>query len=71
MSYKFNPLTGKLDYVSSGSGGGSFSGDIHSGIDHILAVETVTIAERKQMVIFDTLTIEGNLIIDGTLVLRN
>lgn len=50
--------------------GGSTSTDHHSGWYYIPAMQTVTVAENKQMVVFGTFTYDGTVNIDGQLILE-
>ena len=59
MSFKFNPLTGKLDLVENDN----FS---HSTI--ALGV-TKTIPENQQMIVYNAVNVDGSLTIDGELVI--
>lgn len=68
MPFKFNPLTGNLDLV--GSGGSSSSTDNQSGYYEIPVSQTATIEEYKQSVTFGDLLLEGELRIDGMLVVE-
>ena len=61
MSFKFNPFTGKLDLVNS-------SEDNFSYI-YIIEANQVTIPENQQMIVYDSITVDGELIIDGDLVI--
>lgn len=45
--------------------------DFLSGVDHIESGETFTIPDKKQMVVFDGLTLDGILVIEGKLFLRD
>lgn len=58
MSFKFNPFTGTLDLVTPPN----FS------YDKILTGSTVTIPLNQQMVVSETIEIDGTLVLDGTLV---
>lgn len=68
MPFKFNPLTGNLDLV--GSGGSSSGSDNQSGFYEIVSSEIATIEQYKQMVCFGDLIIDGELRIDGMLVME-
>jgi len=54
----------------------SFVTGISGGTDHqscwfhIAALQSVTISERKQMVVFGDFLVDGDLIIDGQLILE-
>ena len=66
MSFKFNPLTGKLDLVSTTAGGGSSA----DNFSYERIVTTVTIPVNQQMAVHGDLEIDGGeLILNGTLVL--
>lgn len=46
------------------------SKDHHSGWDEILPATVVVVKERKQMVVFDELKLDGSLFVDGKLVIE-
>ena len=60
MSYKFNPFTNKLDLVSIDAANFSYN-TIASGA-------TITIPTNQQMLVYEEITIDGVLVIDGELV---
>jgi hypothetical protein len=66
-------ITHSRDGLDDGSGGSGGSGtDNQSGYETITDGTTATIEEHKQMVVFDTLILDdGELIIEGTLVIRD
>lgn len=68
MAYKFNPFTGNFDITSTSSGGSST--DHQSGWKKILEGETVTVVENKQMVVFGPFENDGDLQLDGELILE-
>ena len=59
----FNPFTGEFDFIEVN--------DHHCGYEHIVSIDTIQIDERKQMVVFDGLNLEGTLELKGTLILRD
>lgn len=59
MSFKFNPLTGSLDLVTEDN----FS------YTYIIDGATKTIPTNQQMIVYNSLTIDGTLAIDGELVI--
>lgn len=67
MSFKFNPFTGKLDLVGSGSGGGSSSPDNFS-YKVISVGETVEIPANQQMLVDGHIRVLGHLLVSGELV---
>ena len=69
MAFKFNPITGNLDLVGGSSSSGS-SSDNHSGYYEIISSNVVEITLYKQSVSFGTLTLEGELQIDGQLIVE-
>lgn len=62
MSFKFNPLTGKLDLVGSGSGADNFSYNL------IPDGSVVTIPENQQMLVDGHVTVLGHMLVSGELV---
>lgn len=56
----------KWDTAGSGS-----STDHHSSWEEITSVETVTVSERKQMVVFGMFILEGVINVDGTLIVKD
>lgn len=68
MPYVFNPFTGTLDYFKSASMVNDK--DFHSGFYKILSSELVTIEENKQSVTFDLLTLDGELVVEGQLIVE-
>lgn len=69
MPFKFNPFSGALDLVNNTSGG--VSEDFHSGWYAIPITSSVTVLNRKQMVVFGELELDGTLNVDGQLVLED
>ncbi len=61
MSFKFNPITGQLDLVGSGS---SIAPDNFS-YSTVVTGSTVTIPINQQMLYVGPLTIDGTLVVDG------
>jgi len=59
VGIKFNPVTGRLDVVYDSY---DFS------FENI--TETLTIPENQQMIVCDELTLDSEIIIKGTLVIR-
>jgi len=57
MNFIFNPLTGQFEIDS----------DYQSGVTLIEENCTLVIKENKQMINFTSLTIDGDLILDGDL----
>lgn len=68
MSVTFNPFTGNFDFVGTGSP--STSADNFS-YHTIPASSLITIPINQQMIVVDGLDVEGELIIDGMLVVDN
>lgn len=67
MGFKFNPLTGSLDLVGSGSGSAT---DHHSGYYYVAPATTLTVAEYKQSICYGVMTVDGSLVVDGQLILE-
>ncbi len=65
MSWKFNPFTGTLDWVGSSS---SSSAENFS-YKRIASGVSVTIPLYQQMMVTNTITVDGDLIIDGEIFL--
>lgn len=62
---KFNPFTGKFDFV--GSGGGSSSPENFS-YQFVGPSQTITVPSGQQMLFEIPLDIEGTLVVDGFIV---
>lgn len=69
MAYKFNPFTGNFDITSVSTG--ATTTDHQSGWKKILEGETVTVVENKQMVVFGGHENDGELYLDGELILED
>lgn len=65
MAFKFNPITGNLDLVETSS---SSSSSDNFSYEYIVTGVTITIPQYQQMLLMDDITIDGELIIEGTLV---
>ena len=63
MPFKFNPLTGKLDLVDTNEINFSFI-DVELG-------EELTIPSGQQMIVYEALNLDGDLVINGELVIFN
>jgi hypothetical protein len=50
---------------------GSTLGDFLSAVDNIQIGETFTVPERKQMVVYDGIEVNGDLVVNGTLILED
>jgi len=61
MPLKFNPFTGELDLISVE--------DENFSYNYVEETKTVTIPQNQQMLVYDALTIDGSLIINGELVI--
>lgn len=68
MSWDFNPFTGTFEQV--GAGGVSSSSDNFS-YETIASGVTVTIPLYQQMMVADTIDVEGTLNVNGTLMVIN
>lgn len=68
MPYVFNPFTGTLDYFKSASM--VSDKDFHSGFYNIPSSDSVTIEENKQSVTFGLLTLDGELLIEGEVIVE-
>lgn len=64
MPYKFNPFTGSLDYYKNGSGGSSSDNFSYT---YIITGNTVTVPVNQQMLHIGPITVDGTLVIDGTI----
>ena len=68
LSFAFNPMTGQFDLIDKGSGAASGE-DFHAGFNLIVSGSTTTVVENKNMVSYG-LDIEGQLNVEGYLVLE-
>jgi hypothetical protein len=65
MSFKFNPLTGQLDIAGKGS---VINKADNFSLKIILSGSKKTIPATQQMLLNGTIEIDGDLVIDGSLV---
>jgi len=61
MAFKLNPLTAKLDLVSID--------DENFSYNNITEDNEIEIPENQQMIVYNTLSIDGSLVINGDLVI--
>lgn len=67
MGIKLNPFTGKLDLV--GSGGSGVASAPNFSYETVATSEEITIPDGQQMLVYNDITIDGILNIDGELVI--
>lgn len=68
MAFKFNPFTGNFDITSTSGGSGGSSTDHHSGWNFIPSGETVTVAQNKNMIVYQEIEVQGDLDIEGEVI---
>lgn len=59
--FKFNPFTGTLDIV-----GGGTDSSYNFSFQLIIETMTLTVPEHQQMTVQQSLTVQGQLIVDGS-----